>query len=118
MGDPNQKGERVTQTDQITVVLVTAPSIEVAHSLAHGALEAGLVACVNIIPGITSVYRWKGATESTSEVILICKTTRSTLAELERFVVTHHPYDTPEFVALDPTHVEARYGAWLREAVG
>ena len=101
---------------QPRLVLVTAPDEAVAERLARRLVEAELAACVNLVPGLKSVYRWEGAVEEASEVLMVAKTTAGRLAELERRLSALHPYDVPEFVALEPTHVEARYAAWLAGA--
>jgi len=106
-----------TALPPIVVVLVTAPSNGVAEELARGIVEQNLAACVNIVPAVTSIYRWQERIEIEPESLLVCKTTRAALPTLEAHIRAHHPYDTPEFIALDPTHVEARYGAWLRSVV-
>ncbi|MBI5364993.1 MAG: divalent-cation tolerance protein CutA [Planctomycetes bacterium] len=95
------------------VVLVTAPDLAVGRELARTLVEERLVACVNLVPGLTSVYRWEGAVEEASEVLLVMKTVRRRVAELERRVRELHPYDVPEFVVLAPEHTGARYLAWL-----
>lgn len=95
------------------VVLITAPDGKTARTLAVELVERRLAACVNIVPGVTSIYRWEGAVEQAQEVLLLAKTCRSRLAELEDALLELHPYDVPEFVALEPAHVEARYRAWL-----
>jgi periplasmic divalent cation tolerance protein len=106
-----------TTPTPIVVVLVTAPVGGVAETLARGIIEQSLAACVNIVPGVTSVYRWQDRVEVEPEALLICKTTGAAIPALEAHIRAHHPYDTPEFVVLDPSHVEARYGAWLSSAV-
>ena len=95
------------------VVLTTAPDATTAKVLARDLVERRLAACVNLLPGVTSIYRWEGAVEEAGEVLLVIKTRRGRLAELEAELVELHPYDVPEFVALEPAHVEARYRAWL-----
>lgn len=97
------------------LVLTTAPDEEVARRIAHGLVERRLAACVNLVPGLTSVYRWQGRVEEASELLLIAKTTPARLAELEIALGELHPYDTPELVVLRPEHVGARYLAWLAE---
>ena len=94
------------------VVLCTAPP-EAAADLARGLVEAGLAACVNRLPGVTSVYRWEGAVQEDAEVLLVCKTTAAALPALEDHLRARHPYDVPEVVALEAAHVEPRYLAWL-----
>jgi len=96
------------------VVLVTAPDQEVADRLAAGLVDGRLAACVNLLPGVTSIYRWEGAVQRDQEVLMIVKTTRARLRELEAFLVREHPHDVPECVALAPAHVAGTYLGWLR----
>jgi periplasmic divalent cation tolerance protein len=97
----------------VRLVLSTAPDRDTAHALARRLVEERLAACVNVVPGIASVYRWQGAVEEADEVLLVVKTTERALPALERALGQHHPYDTPECVAPTPAHVEHRYRAWL-----
>ena len=100
-----------------SAVLITAPNRTIARKLARGALRAKLVACVNLVPKIESHYRWQGRIESGTEVLMICKTTNRKLAAFEKFVLAHHPYDTPEFVVLPMTAGMARYLDWINASV-
>ena len=100
------------------VVLVTAPDVDVAKRLARGLVEARLAACVNVVGGVTSVYRWEGATHEDPEVLLVVKTTAERLEALEAWLAEEHPYDVPECVALEVARVEAKYLAWLVGEVG
>ena len=95
------------------IVFVTAPSLEVARMLAKGILSDRLAACANIVPGIESHYWWEGEICQENEVLLILKTTVGNLAELELFVVAHHPYDTPEFVAWPIDKSNQKYLHWI-----
>ena len=95
------------------VVLVTAPDEAIAQKLARGLVEQRLAACVNLVGGVTSVYRWEGSVEESAEVLMVVKTTASKLSEAERWLLANHPFDVPEFVALTPAAVEAKYLAWL-----
>lgn len=103
--------------DAARLVLSTAPDLEVARRLARLLVEARLVACVNLLPGATSVYRWEGAIQEDAEVLLVCKTTLERLAALEERLLAEHPYDTPEFVVIAPDSVSPAYLAWLRSSV-
>ena len=94
------------------IVLVTAPDLKTARRLARAALEAQLIACANLLPGIESHYRWKGRVERSIEVLLVLKTAQTRLAALERLVLAKHPYDTPEFVVLNPAGGTKRYLHW------
>lgn len=100
------------------VVLVTVPDRRVARRLAQVILEARAAACVNIVPGVESHYWWKGKLERSSELLLVIKTTPARLAELERLVHAHHPYDTPAFVVLGISAGSERYLAWIGDSVG
>jgi len=99
------------------LVLITAPDLETARRLDRELVERRLAACVQVVPGATSVYRWEGALREEHEVLLIVKTLGERLPALEAFFAERHPYDVPELVALEPAHVEARYRAWLGEEV-
>jgi periplasmic divalent cation tolerance protein len=96
------------------VVLITAPDGEVARALARGLVEQRLAACANLLPAVTSVYRWEGAVQEDAEVLLVVKTVRARLEALEAYLDEHHPYDVPECVALAPAAVSDAYLAWLR----
>lgn len=112
-GEPRRSDESGAAADEPCVVLSSAPDRESAAALARALVEARLAACVNMLPGATSVYRWEGALEEASEVLLVIKTRAGRLAELERLVAARHPYACPELVALAPREVEPRYRAWL-----
>ena len=106
-------------SDQLAsrLVLLTAPSAEVAELLASSFVAARLAACVSRIPGLISTYRWEGEVKEDSEVLLLIKTTAGQLDALEAAVNAQHPYEVPEFIALDPTRVSAPYLSWLQAAV-
>jgi periplasmic divalent cation tolerance protein len=99
--------------EQARVVLVTAPDLGCARTLARGLVEQRLAACVNLVPGLESVYRWKGAIESSHEVLLLVKTAAARLPALEAYLESQHPYDVPECIALQPARVERAYLDWL-----
>lgn len=98
------------------VVLITAPDEAIARELARALVEERLAACVNLVPGITSLYRWDGALCEDAEWLLLVKTRARHLADLATRVRALHPYDVPELVALEPAAVEASYLAWLEAA--
>jgi periplasmic divalent cation tolerance protein len=100
------------------VVLVTAPNVKTARALARAALQARLVACANLIPGVESHYWWNEKVEHAKEILILFKTTASRLRPLERLVVQRHPYDTPEFVVLKITGGNQRYLRWCAATVG
>jgi periplasmic divalent cation tolerance protein len=102
-------------TTQFALVLVTAPDLKTARRLAKAALQARLIACANLVPKIESHYWWQGKLESAAEVLLVLKTTKATLAALEKLILAGHPYDTPEFLVLSPNAGSQKYLAWLGE---
>ena len=96
-----------------TLVLVTAPDLTVARNLVRLALEAHIVACGNLVPALESHYWWQGKIETSQEVLVLFKTAETQLNALERLVLTNHPYETPEIIALPLTHGTQRYLGWL-----
>ena len=98
------------------IVLVTAPDLKTARRLAQAALKAKLVACANLIPKIESHYWWQGKLERGNEALMILKTTRRNLPELEKLVVALHPYDTAEFVVLPVSRGSRRYLDWWNQS--
>jgi periplasmic divalent cation tolerance protein len=101
----------------ILICFVTAPSIEVASALAKQAVDRKLAACVNIVPGVRSVYRWQDEIAIDEEVLMLIKTVEAKRAQLQEFIMTEHPYDTPEFLVLSADQAAAHYANWLRESV-
>ena len=105
------------QATNTVLVLVTAPKLNTARALAKAALSARLVACANLIPKIESHYWWQGKLESSTEVLIIFKTTKSKLKALEQLIVANHPYDTPEFLVLPIIAGNKRYLDWVSGSV-
>ena len=99
------------------LVLVTAPDLPKARTLARLALESRLIACANLIPPIESHYWWQGKIESSHEVLLLLKTKKTRLAALEKLILEHHPYETPEFVVLPLGQGSPGYLQWLADSV-
>jgi periplasmic divalent cation tolerance protein len=106
----------IVPADDARVVLVTAPPGE-AHTLARRLVDERLAACVNVIPGLRSVYRYAGAVHDDPESLLVVKTTRGALAALSRALDEHHPYEVPEALIVAPAAGSAAYLDWLRQAV-
>ena len=102
---------------QFKIVLVTAPDLKTARRLAKAALEARLIACANLVPRIESHYRWQGRVEQSVEVLLVLKTSAARLVALEKLLVSKHPYDTPEFVVLNPVAGTKKYLAWWAQCL-
>lgn len=105
--------EDATAPETILIVFSTAPDLEVAGTIARALVEGRAAACVQTIPGVRSTYRWKGRVEESSEVLVIAKTTRARLGDLEDVFARTHPYQVPEIVAVEAAHVAAPYRAWV-----
>jgi periplasmic divalent cation tolerance protein len=99
------------------VVLSTVARAEDAERIARALVERRLAACVNVLPGLVSFYRWKGAIERDAEQLLVIKTRRDRFEALREAIVALHPYEVPEIVALPVEAGHAPYLAWLDEAV-
>jgi periplasmic divalent cation tolerance protein len=99
--------------ETLSIILVTAPSPEVAKQLAQGLVTEHLAACVNVVPGMMSTYVWQGKLEQTEEALMLIKTRHSRYAELEQYIRLHHPYDTPEIVEIPAGQVTQTYWQWV-----
>ena len=105
----------MTQTAEHCVALVTVPDRETADRIAQALVTEGLAACVNVIPGVVSTYRWQGEIQRDDELLLVIKTRREKLDALQARVIELHPYDTPEVIALDITGGSPAYLNWITD---
>ncbi len=105
----------MSKNDKPVVVYSTFPSDEAARELGAKLVEKRLAACVNIIPGMVSLYVWKGEMQHDREVVMIIKSRRARVDALTEFVETHHPYDTPALVTLDVLGGSSAYIDWIFE---
>ena len=101
----------------VRLALVTCP-VASAETLARALVEARVAACVNVLPSITSIYRWQGAVSRDTEALLLIKTTDVAFDALRREVLAHHPYELPEVIALDVAAGHAPYLEWVAASVG
>jgi len=99
----------------LVAVWITINSLEAAQSLAQKLVTARLVACVNILPQIQSVYMWEGALQQDSEVMLMAKTRQDLLPQLTTFVKENHPYQVPEVIATALIGGNEAYFRFVRE---
>jgi periplasmic divalent cation tolerance protein len=99
------------------VVLSTVQGAEDAERIARALVERGLAACVTIVPGVTSVYRWKGRVETEPERLLVIKTRTQRFEALRKELVALHPYEVPEVIALPLEAGHAPYLDWLDASV-
>ncbi len=103
---------------EVLLVLTNAPDRATAERLAEALVTDRVAACVNILPGCTSVYRWQGKLERAEEVPLLIKTTRDAYARLEAELRKLHPYEVPEIVALPVTAGLPAYLVWVQQEIG
>ena len=103
-------------TDAI-IVFMTAGSADEAQRIANHLVSKQLAACVQVLPEIESVYRWKGEIQHEKEVLILAKTTAAQFDGLEKAVREIHSYETPEIVAVPMLAVSEPYRAWLNENV-
>jgi periplasmic divalent cation tolerance protein len=95
------------------VVLTTVPSGDQGETIALALVEERLAACVNVLPPMTSIYRWRGAVERDSERQMIIKTSRDRVPVLQARLATLHPYELPEFIVLSVADGGAAYLEWI-----
>lgn len=100
--------------DEIRVVYCTCPDQESAGRIARIVVAGQLAACVNILPGVISVYRWQDEVREAAEFLLVIKTTHARYRQLEALLKRHHPYDTPEVLALPVVAGSEQYLDWVR----
>lgn len=100
----------------VTFLYATAPDETFAIDLARSIVENTNAACVNIIPGMKSVYRWQGRIDCADDVVLIVKTTSDEAAIVRDFILARHPYDNPAIaaIAIDEARSSRRFCDWIR----
>jgi periplasmic divalent cation tolerance protein len=103
---------------QPVVAFTTLPADFDATPLAQELVGSGLAACVNIIPGVISVYTWKGVPQVSKEQQVIMKTTAGMAGALWEVLKPRHPYDLPEFVVLPIADGSGDYVQWIEDSVG
>jgi len=99
------------------VALSTVASAEDAERLARELVQRGLAACVNVVPGVVSHYRWKGELQRDEERLLVIKTRAERMGALREALRELHPYELPELVAFEITDGSEPYLKWLDESV-
>jgi periplasmic divalent cation tolerance protein len=95
----------------------TCPDAAVARRIAEMLVEEGVAACVNLVPGLVSIYRWQGAVEAADEVLLLAKTDRAHYPALEAAIRREHPYELPEVVAVCIAAGSPQYLEWLHASL-
>jgi periplasmic divalent cation tolerance protein len=101
----------------VRIVLTTIGSESDAIAIAKTLVDERLAACVNVLPAMISIYRWKGSVEQDKEHQILIKTTTDRLVTLEARIRQLHPYELPEFLVMDPAAGAPAYLAWVNESV-
>ncbi|KAL3514250.1 hypothetical protein ACH5RR_026967 [Cinchona calisaya] len=110
----NIRMEASNKTVPSIVVYVTVPNKEAGKKLAESIIKEKLAACVNRVPGVESVYEWKGEIQTDSEELLIIKTRESLLEALTEHVKANHEYEVPEVISLPITGGNLQYLEWIK----
>ena len=100
------------------IVLTTCGDAGEARKIARHLVEARAAACVSIVPGITSVYRWQGIIEESSELLLVIKSTEAMVERIKEEIARVHSYSVPEVIALPVVEGSPAYLAWIEGEVG
>ncbi|KXJ72830.1 divalent-cation tolerance protein CutA isoform X2 [Aedes albopictus] len=100
-----------------SIAYVTTPNANSAKELARKLIEHKLAACVNIIPGLTSIYQWEGKMNEDQEILLMIKTRTSRVDELSKFVRENHPYSVAEVITVPIENGNPPYLDWLSKTV-
>jgi periplasmic divalent cation tolerance protein len=99
------------------LALSTAATVEDAERIGRALVDGGAAACVNVVPGVVSIYRWKGEVHRDAEALLVIKTRGERLGDLEAALLRAHSYEVPELIALRIADGHEPYLAWLEENV-
>lgn len=102
----------------VRTLLATAPDAASARTLAEALVGDGLAACVSLVPGVLSVYRWQGELRHDAEVLLLIKTTADRVEEVRGRFVELHPYEVPELLSLAVEAGHGPYLDWVRQETG
>ncbi len=99
--------------DRPLLVYTTFPDVDIALAIGEGLVRDGLIACMNVLPGMRSVYAWKGAVEQGQEAVGILKTRKGLQDQVHRVLKERHPYETPVILFIEPTGADVATLEWL-----
>ncbi|MDX1556567.1 MAG: divalent-cation tolerance protein CutA [Xanthomonadales bacterium] len=103
---------------QACVALCACPDGDTAERMAKGLVEARLAACVNIVSGVRSLYRWQGKVQDDAETLMVIKSTAPRIEALTAWLRANHPYEVPEVVCLPVVGGSAEYLDWVASETG
>lgn len=103
-------------SSEYCLVLNTCPDGQTARAIAAALVEERAAACVNIVPGVRSVYRWQGSIEEDEEQLLLIKTTSDKYPLVEQTIQGRHPYEVPEIIAVSLASGLPAYLSWIGES--
>jgi len=103
--------------DKFHIVLCTCPDQATARKIATILLEKQQCACVNILPGVESIYKWQGKIESSEEYLIIIKSIKEAYPAIEQLILTNHPYELPEIIAVSIETGLPNYLSWIKNNV-
>lgn len=106
------------ESERVVFVYTTWPSVVEAEAAGAALVETGLAACVNILPGMRSVYRWKGAVERAEETVMIVKTREGRAGEAQAAIRARHRYETPAIVVIPVAGGDPAYLGWILSETG
>jgi len=99
------------------IVFTTFPDRKTAEKICRKLVEQKLVACSQIINGITSIYHWNKKIEKSKECLCLLKTEKRLFNEVKNAIVSMHPYKIPEIIAVDISHIEEKYRQWIEDTI-
>lgn len=103
--------------DRYCVILCTCPDQTSAELIANTLVKNKLAACVNIVPGLTSIYQWQGNLEKSQELLLIIKSRSEVFSSVENAILTHHPYELPEIISIPLKNGFSNYLSWIDDNI-
>jgi periplasmic divalent cation tolerance protein len=99
--------------DRPLLVYTTFPDVDTALSIGESLVRDGLIACINVLPGMRSVYAWKGAVERAEEAVGVLKTRKGLQDKVHQALKDRHPYETPVILFIEPSEADAATLDWL-----